>query len=313
MKKYLKKELASAKEALFRADTIDKSQAAIRAVNELYLLQTDYQEKTRRLETSKLINLGGVTISDELFAFIKAIIQIYAEMPLLETESTMEYPVLCSTKKLGHNQLRNFYNSLYDKEYGESNFSEDNTKIVEPSLYRSLTFASGTCYVYHSLQGPKMVIEREHSIRDLVVPSREGIMMIDEFSNQPYNSLMDVAKYYMEYQALKKLEDTSLSTEAKKYSAITIDNQILLARMYKRKLDEGTDLSQVDIAKLINYINQVIGYNLARHNHASLSSLTTPTYLTSEGTINLPEMNSSYQEIIDDTLELSKSKVKVKL
>ena len=310
IKKYINAELNDVKQKLHSCIDAREIERLLQTYNDLSLIAYDSSHNDNVFERRNIIQLGKRPIDSEEKSFIDNVIKLYAQMPLLETESTKEYPTLRSTKSISADDIEQFILDLYQEEIGHEKISKDQIVILTPRR-KPLILDSGKCIVYNGIDKPRLVMERYFSVRELIIPASDGVKLISEFSQSPYSTSTDIAKAYMEYKAIMNLRDTGLAREASKYLDIAEDQMILKARHYASKTMQMDKLSDDYRAQIFNLVNQIIGFNLAQHNNISLGKLATLSKHNKP--FSMSDLNTSYDELIEDTAKVYKRKRNTKI
>ena len=316
MKKFLENESLITAECIDKTRDLDTIRHAIDVKKELDLILKELFHGCHDFSDSRSENLYcyGEGIFDYSL-FIREILKVYANMPLLETETDISYPKLASTKSISNEKLTN----LYIKEgFSEEEMDKLNKKIniFNPHFFTRITLNNGKCVVCNSLKGPQLVLERFYTSRDIVVPGRELIFLLVDNKDKKYptvrlDNYTNILKYFMESRIVDNLlKETLGESERKKYWQIINDNLIVRAR----------NLVDVSIEKSLRYqlefIDAVIGYNMAQDPSISLSDITNDkfekSFLPTTGAVpNLKTAKLSKQKILNRSLDLLNSYQKV--
>lgn len=310
LKTHLENQLALAKGYLNSAMSYNDTEQALNTINYLNNLINELYNKQQYLSKSELIKLSQIPISKDFQEFINDLLNLYIKMPLLETEATKNYPNLAPMKKIDINKLTSFYSELLTQEYGKNIINHQNFIILDSPVTKKLSFSFGQCIFYKLVNAPHLVLERHNNIRDYIVPARESVLLTDELNKQSFNNNTNLARYYMEMKAINKLEKTGLYHEAEKYKDIIIDSMISRARLCQKFTSNSSDLQK---ACSLNFIDQVIGYQLAQQRGIKLTSLIDNQIINNSGNPDLASVNTSYQQIIDETKNLAKDVGKIKV
>ncbi len=263
-----------------------------------------YGKNEQGLEAMELIENGNFPVSEEFFSFIKEIIKTYSKLPLLETESTIEYPSL-NKRKFNKYEIIEFLNYLYDQEDINANFTCNDILVFNPSLSRRLTFRSGDCVFYlNSLRNErKLILEKYNSINDLIIPSAKSIQLIT--GNMDINS--DLCQHFMSSRAIMQKEMLHTHSDDKKLTILNNDGLIVSARsllLYLERINLNIDnVKWEDVntnykARIIHFINKVVGFALANNPNITLLDLL-ESKVYGEDEVQLDKLNSSYDEIKD--------------
>lgn len=300
MRKELKEELILAKKALIQAKTATDYANITNMINNIYNIQNDlFINKKNTYKCSKFISLGLTNPSQELLELIQQLVDIYADMPLLETESSIEYPTL-KTIKEDTDIMLNFWNHVYNSEMPKMKmplFTANNVNIINSSVIKRI-FSNGECMIYHSfkLQKQKLILKKSYTIKDFVIPCKAGILMLPNINDLDYNNTINIMQYYMQAKSLQLYNEFN-SREADKLNLLINDSLIYEARTMKKILNSGWDnLSIFYKGKILDFTNQIIGMQLSEKNNIRLE------YLLSKKALSCDNSNS---EIIENSKQLA--------
>ena len=246
-------------------------------------------------ETIFLNNLFNIKIDDNLFNFIMTIVNEYANIPLLEIESSIEYPVL-SKMNISDNYLLYYPNKIL-KEQGitELFLSRENFKIFEISTFNRLKmYERAILYNRYYTNESFILLNKYYSVIDLIEPIKTTILLLN-YNN--YNNSSHILRYFIEHKALNYLIDNN-NIDSINYNHIIIDNLVRKARQIKRVCQniDRTHLDKTAIKNIIDFIDHVLGLELSRLDitYEELSTL-----LNNSNTISLKNLPISESSIIE--------------
>lgn len=309
MKKGLQEELIIAKKALMQTKIAMDYANITDMINNIYNIQNDlFINKNNTYKCTKLISLGLMNPNQELLELIQQLIDIYADMPLLETESSIDYPTL-KTTKVHTDVMVNFWNHVYTSEISKMKlplFTSDNVDIINCSAIKRI-FINGECMVYHSfkLQKSKLILKKYYTIKDFIIPCETGILMLPNINCLDYNNTINIMQYYMRAKSLQMYHEFN-SREADKLNLLINDNLIYEARTMKKMLNLGWDnLSLFSKGKILDFTNQIIGMQLSERNDITLEQLLSQNNSNFDKSYSLELLNSSHNEIIENSKQLA--------
>ena len=254
---------------------------------------TYQQERDNQLNTN---------IDEEFFTFIQHVFSICDETPLLETESTIQYPDLYSAKKRKDSEIYNFINAVYHSELPSHEtdvVDTDNFKIFHPSFIKKIRVGAGNIVVYNDFMDDrrKMVLERFDNVRDLIFTAGRAVELIDRPLDSKYSNALNVMNYFMRSRSAKYLT----GFEGDKQERIAFDNIIYGVRKYARAINDMTveefnSLNSSIKAELLDMVDRILGYSLARMNNISLQTLVDGNIMDGSGA-NLESIGTSYAEV----------------
>lgn len=310
MKKGLKEELILAKKALIQARSTMDYDNIINMMNNIYNIQNDlFINKKSTYKYTKLINLGTMNPNQELLELIQQLVNIYADMPLLETESSIDYPTLNTIKDKKIDVMLKFWNYVYTSEIPKLEmplFTFRNVDIIDCSAIKRI-FINGKCMVYHSfkLQQPKLILKKFYTIKDFINPCGAGILMLPNINCLDYNNTINIMQHYMRAKSLQMYHEFN-SREVDKLNLLINDNLIYEARTMKKMLSFGWDnLSLFYKGKILDFTNQIIGMQLSERNDITLEQLLPQNNSNFDKSYSLELLNSSNNEIIENSKQLA--------
>lgn len=306
MDNFLKKELVLAKRALIQAKTEQEYTSIISNINNLYNIQDElFINKQNSYNITKYSQLGMIQHKQEFIELVTQLMDIYANMPLLETESSIEYPTLSSYKAKNMNNLLRFWNYVFQNELSTLNmplFTLKNVEFINCSAIKRI-FTSGKCMVYNSfkLQQPKLILKRFYNIKDFITPCGNGIMMMSNINQINNREIINTLQYYIKSRALQIYQEIN-SKEAYKLHLINNDNLVYDARILRRLMNSGWDnLSLFHKGKLLDFVNNIMGTLLSEQDNVTLDSLLAHIYDNEEDFFDL----CPYNEIIEKAKSMS--------
>ena len=272
MKKYINNELNHSYE-LFEQN---KNNNIKRTIDELNKLKNDiFKTKDCSYDSDTLSNLINIKLNDSIYNFILSIIDLYASIPLLETETSMKYPII-RKQIISDNYIYDFSNRILEAENFSNNFKFDkyNLKIFEnahPLLKRS----DSRCIIYRKYYDNKAIIllNRYNNITDLVVPLKKFIEILEFNNNITFSNNTEIFEYYMQHKTIQKLISNG-NHDAHKLLITSIDNMVYNARLLKKNVHnkDWKHLTGKTVFKLLDFTNHAIAIELV-NNNISLNDL----------------------------------------
>lgn len=310
MKKFFKEELILARRALTQATSVTDYNNITNMINNIYNIQNDLLiNKKDAYNCAKIIRLGMANSNQELLGWMQQLVDIYADMPLLETESSIDYPTLKTTKREEIDVMLGFWNRVYMSETSMLKmplFTFNNVDIIKcPTIKR--IFINGKCMVYHSfkLQQPKLLLKKYYTIKDFISPCGDGILMLPNISYLNYNNSINMMQHYMKAKSLQMYSKID-SRESNKLTLLINDNLIYEARLMRKMLNLGwNNLSLFYKGKILDFTNHIIGIQLSEKNNITLDMLLSQNNSGLENDYKLKSLNSSHDEIIENSKQLA--------
>lgn len=272
MKKYINNELNHAYK-LFEQNNNDEIK---RTIDDLNKIKEDvFKAKDCSYESDNLSNLINIKLNNYIYSFILSVIDLYAAIPLLETETSMKYPII-RKQIISDKYIYDFSNRILEYENFTNNFSfnKNNLKIFEnahPLLKRS----DSRCLIYKKYYDNNAIIllNRYNNITDLVGPLKKFIELLEFNNNVAFSNNTEIIEYYMQHKTIQKLINNG-SSEAKKLLIISIDNMVYNARLLKKSVHnkDWKHLTGKTVFKLLDFINHAIAIELV-NNGISLNEL----------------------------------------
>ena len=301
MKKYIERRLNEAKIAAFYGvDGYEKigkkNQEELEKVH-AYLFDSSNVEYLQ----DRLSQLDRM-VDAEYFDFIKRIYAICLTNPLLETESTLSYPDLCSMKKEKSSDIINFVNMVFSSEYPTLPYNivdKFNFKIFSPSFIKRIKTGSGTIVVFRDFDTKEriMVLERFNNVRDFIYSAGSAVELLERPINEKYSSALNVMKYFMRSRSAAYMT----TIEAQKQERIAFDNIVYGARHYAEALSDMSveEFNALPVhvkVDILDIVDRVVGYCLAQSNNISLQTLVFGDIMKDSGA-NLASIGTSYDEV----------------
>ncbi len=306
MENFLKEELKLAQKALMQAKSEEEYINIIDAINNIHNIQDDFFiNKQNTVNAKKYCQLGTENPTAEYLMFITQLIDIYADMPLLETESYIDYPILKSNKSTPVSTILNFWNYVLSTEMSTLNMpllTIKNVAFIDCSAIKRI-LTNGKCTVYHSFQSqqPKLILKRFYNIKDFMIPCGSAMMMSPNINQLNDNGIINTMQYYIITKALHMYQELN-NREAVNLKLIINDNLIYEARALRKLINLGwNNLSIFYKGKILDFADHIIGMMLSEKNDTTLDMLLSQYFGNNQSISHL----ISYNEIIENTKKLS--------
>jgi len=266
MKKYINSELNNAYK-LFEQNNTNEIKKTIDGLNKLK--EDIFKTKDCSYESDTLSNLINIKLNDSIYNFILSIIDIYAAIPLLETETSIKYPII-RKQIISDKYIYDFSNRILETEKFTNKFSfnKNNLRIFE-NAHPLLKHSDSRCVIYKNYYDNKAIIllNRYNSITDLVGPLKKFIEILEFNNNIAFTNNTSILEYYMQHKAIQKLINNG-NNDAYKLLIITIDNMAYNARLLKKNVHnkDWKHLTGKIVFKLLNFINHAIAIELINNN-----------------------------------------------
>ena len=244
-----------------------------------------------------------MTVSEEFFVFMQRLFDICSETPLLETESSLEFPDLLTSKRRSDSDIRKFVNTVYGQEVksDETYVDDSNFQIFHANFAKRIRFGHGTIAVYRDFTFNKriMVLERFNTIRDLIYPASYAAELLDRPMNEVYSNKVNVMKNFMKMRATDYIYDPD--GEVLKHKRITFDNIVYGARKYSKALNSMTceEFNHLPVrarTNILDITDRIIGYVLASDPDIKLRTLINSDIMNGSEA-NLESIGSSLNSI----------------
>lgn len=205
-----------------------------------------------------LVSICDSSVDEEFMNFATELINILSSMPLLETESTIQYPNLRNTKKVSNAQIIEFWNQIFKQETSATLFTEHNTFFIRPSFIKRLYYTGGGFTIYNDyLAGAKtLILHKSDTPRDFINPY--FIQMSDYIKRGNYSNILG---YYMQGKSIQALPKDGLDL-----TYIYYDRLVFKARILKSYIEQG-NLSAAKRLEIINLADEVIGLILSKESY----------------------------------------------
>jgi hypothetical protein len=240
-------------------------------------------------------------IDEDYFAFIQRLLTICANTPLLETEATINYPDLYSTKKMSNDDIYRFVNTVHRTEnpsLSDNLVSINNFRIFRSSFFNKIKTNRGKAVVYRNhIDGRKeMLLVRDDTIRDFLSSTGNAVELYQQVDDK-YSHALNVMKYFMKNRAVSYWQ----GNEANKQQLIEFDNIVYHSRSYANAINNMTleEFNALPAAARINIlelIDKTLGYALSFNRSINLQTLMKSDIMTGSGA-NLESIDSSYEEV----------------
>lgn len=205
-----------------------------------------------------LTSICDRTIDDSFMNFAIDIINILSSMPLLETESPIQYPNLRSTKKVSNAQIIDFWNNIFKQETGNTLFTAHNTVFIQPSFISRLSSSNSRFSIYNNYldETKTLILRRGNNPRDFINPY---FMQMSYYRNK--GNYSNILGYYMQGKSIQGVPKDRYDLTYTLY-----DNLVFRARILKCYIEEG-NLSAAKRLEIIDLADEVIGLTLSKENH----------------------------------------------
>lgn len=199
---------------------------------------------------SDIISICDGTIDNDFMNFALDVINIFSSMPLLETETYIEYPNLRNTKKVSDEKIRNYWNKIFEKEANTTLFTEDNTIFIRPSFIKSIYLNEGKFSIYRNYltDSKTLILHRFNSPRDFVNPY--FIQMSNYVKQSNYSNILG---YYMQGRSIQ-----GLNIDRTDLTCTYYDQLVFKARILKDYINQG-NISAAKRLEIIDFADKVIG------------------------------------------------------
>lgn len=298
MNKYLKGELKMAKEHIkkvnINSNEYKMTKLTIEEIEELL------KKKGLAPNGARYKYISSIAFNEKTSSFIKAVIETYAKLPLLETEISIDYPKLLKRNDIGNMDIINFLNTIYeDITHDKNYFSTHNVKIFNNSFLQS----KGKCTIYSNYykNEKKVLLNRFFSIKDFILTTGKAVELTEQFKDVPFSNCTQIMNFYMRHKAINFLLESSNNTDIKNYLLIELDSLVFKARVLNLNLKEEElqyfSLEQLNL--LLLFIDELIAIKLSSMNNLSFEQIVN-FINNSSNFVNLEKIGCSYEQIIDN-------------
>lgn len=242
----------------------------IKTIEELESIKKDiFKYKDNSCESDLLRNLIDVKLSDSIYSFMLFMIEIYSKIPQLETETSIKYPII-RKQYISDKYIYDFSNRLLKNEKISIHFTFNNNNLI---IFDNKNFKfkkpDSRCIVYkrYYTNNSMILLNKYNSIRDLVLPIKKFIEIIEYNNNIPFSNNTEIMEYYLQHKAIKKLIDAGNKDAYKLYISL-VDNMVYNARLLKKQINnkDWKHLQPTIIFKLLDFTNQALAIELVNSN-----------------------------------------------
>ena len=266
MKKYINNELNYAYEK-YELNNDDKINKTIEDLNKLK--EDVFKLKNYSYDSDTLSNLINIKLNDYIYSFILYLIELYIFIPLLETETSIKYPII-RKQIISDKYIYDFSYRILESEKFLINFSfnKNNLKIFENN-HSLLKKSDSRCVIYKKYYANKaiMLLNRYNNITDLVAPLKKFIEVVDFNDNILFSNNSQIFEYYMQHKTIQKLINNG-NIDAYKLLISTIDSMVYNARLLKKSTEnkDWKHLTGNIVFKLLDFANHAIAIELVNNN-----------------------------------------------
>ena len=332
LKQGIKKAIKAADTVYAHSDGEVKAERAYKTSDELVRAYNELYKGRKTLTKPRLLELQHINTNREYENFIIALVTLFNQLPVdkifsktIQVEPNNTYVPIFEiptweldeeekdTRRLTDSQILAMINHIYCSEgFEQEVVNHINTSIFRPSAWQQFTLTNGKCFVYRDFLAfkSKMMLERYYDVREIIIPSREAVMMIKSLHNR-YDNYVNILRYYMEGQAILSFQGTMHEVGAKDYAADVMRDLILKAQKYYKNITSNQKVNGLQKAQLMDFTDQVIGYSLAMLNKVSLIDILETPFMEGINTPDLSLVDTSYDEILNIAKEDVKTLYKI--
>ncbi len=278
MKKFIEEEISRTVNELSKNKNSDENSNLIKTLSNLKSIENDIKQKTNITNENRMLYLANTQINDDIINTVLKFAELYAAIPLLETESSMRYPSLGTNSSISKLDIISTINKIYNIELETQNndfFTSKNIKIFDVNFIKRL-FSKPYCIIYNNYydNNSYILLNRFYSIKDFILAGSMGVEILPDYKQQ-YNNSINIMRLFMQKRIISHLSQINDCPDCFAYEQILMDCKIINSRSVLDLLKkfELKNLSRGRTAFILNFFDGIIADVLAQTKDINLKKL----------------------------------------